>query len=445
MGVVVVDCCPNVGHVFEGFVRMEQKVNVPSIYLPIYTDIDHKDWSEVFWTAELVSLFQQGKLNVPGCERPGFIWFPISFVIFTVTNKILFTFVMSVWRLQDDPPAEHLEAPPEPPALKKCTYGKVGKFQNILQNLACFPISLYLNVLSILLDSVATPQVDGQIVTLEIPESIVKQWESKPEFKTYYEEFLGRNPPVKEFKGLSVSKKKTDPSKPGNPTAVLPTKKRRLVEDISGSIVDVSSLPDPDEVLIQVPIVNARAAKKLTTMPLLRITKNGGPMIVNQTGQEVAGQEFSYNLSGVMSILSLPNFLHNYLGIQTSWSIFWRSHCKNRRCFVGLGGPSSRRPQWTHLRLTLMWRSRLMLVLTPMVFWTMSMALWPNIYTWHLKPNRKIAACVTTRPPKIQREIGFLRRQGQPTVEISNLIIWNQVQICSNSFPASMAQDIALQ
>lgn len=73
MGVVVVDCCPNVGHVFEGFVRMEQKVNVPSIYLPIYTDIDHKDWSEVFWTAELVSLFQQGKLNVPGCERPGFI------------------------------------------------------------------------------------------------------------------------------------------------------------------------------------------------------------------------------------------------------------------------------------------------------------------------------------------------------------------------------------
>jgi len=215
-----------------------------------------------------------------------------------------------------------LEAPPEPPALKKCTYGKVGKFQNILQkwwlNLACFPISLYLNVLGILLDSVATPQVDGQIVTLEIPESIVKQWESKPEFKTYYEEFLGRNPPVKEFKGLSVSKKKTDPSKPGNPTAVLPTKKRRLVEDISGSIVDVSSLPDPDEVLIQVPIVNARAAKKLTTMPLLRITKNGGPMIVNQTGQEVAGQEFSYNLSGVMSILSLPNFLHNYLGIQTS-------------------------------------------------------------------------------------------------------------------------------
>ena len=137
---------------------------------------------------------------------------------------------------------------------------------------------------------ISTPQVDGQIVTLEIPESVLKQWESKPEFKTYYEEFLGRNPPVKEFKGLS--KKKTDPSKTGNPTAVLP-KKRRLVEDITGSIVDVSSLPDPDDVVVQVPIVNARAGKKLTTMPLLRITKNSGPMIVNQTGQDVPRYQFS--------------------------------------------------------------------------------------------------------------------------------------------------------
>eukprot|EP00435_Cladocopium_sp_Y103_P022453 s2116_g5.t1 len=158
-------------------------------------------------------------------------------------------------RLSDDPPAEHLEAPPEPPALKKCTYGKV----------------------------------DGQIVTLEIPEAILKQWESKPEFKTYYEEFLGRNPPVKEFKGMS-KKKTSDPSKTGTPP-ILP-KKRRLVEDISGSIVDVAALADPDQVVIEVPIVNARAAKKLTTMPLLRISMKNGPLIVNQTGQDVPGQEY---------------------------------------------------------------------------------------------------------------------------------------------------------
>lgn len=71
MGLVVVDCCPNVGNFLEGFQRMTEKINTPALYVPIYNDINHKDWSDMFWTGELVSLFQRGELKVPGCERLG--------------------------------------------------------------------------------------------------------------------------------------------------------------------------------------------------------------------------------------------------------------------------------------------------------------------------------------------------------------------------------------
>lgn len=70
-GLVVIDCCPNVGHIFEGFVHMSQKINTPSIYIPLYSDMDHKEWSDAFWTSELITMFQKGDLNVPGCERLG--------------------------------------------------------------------------------------------------------------------------------------------------------------------------------------------------------------------------------------------------------------------------------------------------------------------------------------------------------------------------------------
>eukprot|EP00913_Durusdinium_trenchii_P006544 g6147.t1 len=167
------------------------------------------------------TLGEAKQLSVPGCER-----------------------------LQDDPPAEHLEAPPEPPALKQCTYGKV----------------------------------DGTIVTLEVPDGILKKYDAMPEFKTYHDGFLVRHPPTKSFK--SPAKKNTKDT--AGTTTPLPTKKRPREEDISGLLVDASAVePDGDETLVEVPVVNARAGEKLSTMPILRVTQKVGPYILNQTGHNV--------------------------------------------------------------------------------------------------------------------------------------------------------------
>ena len=129
-------------------------------------------------------------------------------------------------------------------------------------------------------------QVDGQIVTIEIPDSITKQFESRDEWKQFHEGFLRRFPGVKSFKGTANANKKGGHSQPTGP---LPPKKRRLAEDLSGSIVDAAQVTPAhdDQVLVEVPIVNARAGKKLATMPLLRITKNMGPYILNEAGQDV--------------------------------------------------------------------------------------------------------------------------------------------------------------
>lgn len=91
---------------------------------------------------------------------------------------------------------------------------------------------------------------------------------------------------MKSFKGTANANKKGGHSQPTGP---LPPKKRRLAEDLSGSIVDAAQVTpaQDDQLLVEVPIVNARAGKKLTTMPLLRITKNMGPYILNEAGQDV--------------------------------------------------------------------------------------------------------------------------------------------------------------
>ena len=70
-GLVVVDLFPYVGNFLEGFQRMTEKVNTPAVYIPVYTDMEHKDWSDAFWTSEFMSLFQNGKLTVAGSERWG--------------------------------------------------------------------------------------------------------------------------------------------------------------------------------------------------------------------------------------------------------------------------------------------------------------------------------------------------------------------------------------
>ena len=71
MGLVVVDLVPNVGHCLEGFQRLGDHINTPVCYMPVYSDMSHKEWSDAFWSSEFISLFQAGQLSVPGCERLG--------------------------------------------------------------------------------------------------------------------------------------------------------------------------------------------------------------------------------------------------------------------------------------------------------------------------------------------------------------------------------------
>lgn len=70
-GLVIVDCNPGVGHVFEAFTQFAQKSNISSLYVPLFGDMEHRDWFDQFWTAELCQQFQEGKLLVAGCDRPG--------------------------------------------------------------------------------------------------------------------------------------------------------------------------------------------------------------------------------------------------------------------------------------------------------------------------------------------------------------------------------------
>ena len=130
------------------------------------------------------------------------------------------------------------------------------------------------------------PQVDQEIVTIEIPESVSKQWEGKAEWKTFHEEFLGRNPLIKTFKGA----KKAGNSGVGGPKGSKTTvsaKRKQPPPDFSTSFTGIGDLPADDEKIAEVPVINARAASKLATLPMLVVTKKVGIMIKNETGAEV--------------------------------------------------------------------------------------------------------------------------------------------------------------
>lgn len=119
--------------------------------------------------------------------------------------------------------------------------------------------------------------MDGEIAAIEIPESVIKQWQHKPDLKGFLEDFLVRNPTVKGGK-VQVNAGK----------APRTMKRKTPPPDMSDSYLGIDALPTDDEMVGQVAIVNARANGKLSTMPLLCISKKVGPMIKNETGCEVS-------------------------------------------------------------------------------------------------------------------------------------------------------------
>eukprot|EP00435_Cladocopium_sp_Y103_P046086 s1680_g13.t1 len=126
-------------------------------------------------------------------------------------------------------------------------------------------------------------KADGEIVTIEIPDSLVKQWEGKQEFKTYFDEFIARNPPSKTFKG---GKKSAKDGAQKNPRAI--SKRKQPTPELSQCITGVEQLPTDDEILGEVPIVNARANGKLSSFPMLMLSKKVGQAIKNETGLEAS-------------------------------------------------------------------------------------------------------------------------------------------------------------
>ena len=125
-------------------------------------------------------------------------------------------------------------------------------------------------------------QVDGEICTIELPNGLVKQWENKPEFQAFYEEFLVKYPLAATFQ----SKGKVETSAG---TVVVTPVKRPAPFDLSSCLNDVGSLPDEDVIKCEVPVVNGRAGVKLTTMPTLVVAEKTGPYLKNETGHEVPG------------------------------------------------------------------------------------------------------------------------------------------------------------
>ncbi|CAK9020636.1 Uncharacterized protein SCF082_LOCUS14989, partial [Durusdinium trenchii] len=62
-------------------------------------------------------------------------------------------------------------------------------------------------------------------------------------------------------------------------------KKRRLLPEIGDCLVALDAVADAGEVLCDIPVVNARATKKLSTMPTLCISKKLGAVVKNTSGE----------------------------------------------------------------------------------------------------------------------------------------------------------------
>ena len=158
--------------------------------------------------------------------------------------------------------------------LKRCVYGKVGFWDFIVGRAIILEVCRGKTVRFF-------SQVNDQIVTVELPEALVKEyWEKTPDFQTFVEEFRVRNPLAKD-----LQKKAPPAAKAAAATKSVLPRKRPATKDVSGSMVALSDAPGSAK-LVEVPIINARLATKSDTMPILVIS-DAGAYILNNTGSSV--------------------------------------------------------------------------------------------------------------------------------------------------------------
>ena len=107
--------------------------------------------------------------------------------------------------------------------LKRCVYGKVGFWDFIVGRAIILEVCRGKTVRFF-------SQVNDQIVTVELPEALVKEyWEKTPDFQTFVEEFRVRNPLAKD-----LQKKAPPAAKAAAATKSVLPRKRPATKDVSG-------------------------------------------------------------------------------------------------------------------------------------------------------------------------------------------------------------------
>lgn len=145
---LVVDTTPLVGNFFEAYLEVSKDTNVPMKYVPLFADDGHQEWFSGYFHQELTKRFLQDSLKIPGSSRHvglgraclgkeyskelGVTWLryfarlPSEPPLVFQFKEISIPWLRPFARLPSQPPAEHMESKPEPPALKRCLWGKAS-------------------------------------------------------------------------------------------------------------------------------------------------------------------------------------------------------------------------------------------------------------------------------------------------------------------------------
>ncbi|CAJ1358140.1 unnamed protein product [Effrenium voratum] len=126
--------------------------------------------------------------------------------------------------------------------------------------------------------------VDGAVATIELPDSLVKKWwDTKPEFKTFVEEFQARHPLAKTMK--AQAKASSESLRTGKLATTTPSRKRAAPKDHSKHLVSVAEAPG-GTVLVESPLINVRVPAGSEGVPSLVVTE-AGAHIKNECGNTV--------------------------------------------------------------------------------------------------------------------------------------------------------------
>ena len=127
-------------------------------------------------------------------------------------------------------------------------------------------------------------EVGGEICTVELPETEVKKWWEKDDWKVFVQEFQERHPTAKTI-AKDMPKKETSPTT--SSTLVKVPRKRQADVDLTKHVVDEGCAPGQTKICT-VPIINGRFPTnvKCQDLPVL-VVSDGGPYVLNSTGHPV--------------------------------------------------------------------------------------------------------------------------------------------------------------